>query len=96
MSFKPSVISPTPPLPPPPPQQQQQTQVSKYRAVPFNLARKLVAETSESALSEISIEQQNEPWTQNIVYQSRHPQRTRLSSSYSNLHDLIQINESLK
>lgn len=69
-------------------------QMSKYRPMPFNLARKLIAETSESALSEISIERQHEPWTQNIVYQSRHPQRTRLSSSYSNLHDLVQINHS--
>jgi hypothetical protein len=76
--------------------QQQQTQVLRYRPAPFNLARKLVAETSESALSEISVEHQHEPWMQNIVYQSKHPQRTRLSSSYSNLHDLLQINDSSK
>jgi len=86
---KPAVVSP-------PQQQQQQQQVLKYRPAPFDLARKLVAETSESALSEISVEHQHEPWTQNIAYQSKHPQRTRLSSSYSNLHDLLQINESLK
>ncbi len=47
---------------------------------PFNLARKLIAETSES---EISF--QHEPWTRNIVYQSKNLQQTRLSSSYNNL-----------
>ena len=91
--------APQPPLPPPPPpviSSQSQQQVPKCRPVPFNLARKLIAETSESALSEISVEQSHEPWTQNIVYQSKHPQRTRLSSSYSNLHDLLQINNSSK
>lgn len=71
-------------------------QVARYRPAPFNLARKLIAETSESALSEISIDHQHEPWTQNIAYQSRDLQRTRLSSSYSNLHDILQINDSLK
>ncbi|CAF2205902.1 unnamed protein product [Rotaria magnacalcarata] len=75
---------------------QSQQQATRYRPSPFNLARKLIAETSESALSEISVERQHEPWTQNIVYQSKNPQRTRLSSSYSNLHDFIQTNESSK
>jgi hypothetical protein len=89
---KPAVVSPQPP-PPPPPQHQQ---MLRYRPAPFNLARKLVAETSESALSDISVDHQHEPWTQNIVYQSKHPQRTRLSSSYSNLHDLLHLNESSK
>jgi hypothetical protein len=79
-----------------PSQSQQKQQVSRYRPALFDLARKLVAETSESALSEISIEHQHEPWTQNIVYQSKNPQRTRLSSSYSNLHDLLQLNNSSK
>jgi hypothetical protein len=79
-----------------PSQLQQKQQVPRYRPMPFDLARKLVAETSESALSELSIEHQHEPWTQNIVYQSKNPQRTRLSSSYSNLHDLLQINNSSK
>jgi hypothetical protein len=87
---KPAVVSPRQQ------QQQQQQQVLRYRPASFDLARKLVAETSESALSEISVEHQHEPWTQNIAYQSKHPQRTRLSSSYSNLHDLLQINDSLK
>jgi len=99
-----TLTSPTVPVPTPVPtiktpvqlSQPQQAQMSKYRPVPFNLARKLIAETSESALSDISVEQQREPWTQNVVYQSRQPQRTRLSSSYSNLHDLVQNNESLK
>jgi hypothetical protein len=102
----PTVITVTSPLPPPtvnivkpaalPPPQQQQQQVPRYRPAPFNLARKLVADTSESALSEISVEHQHEPWTQNIAYQSKHPQRARLSSSYSNLHDLLQLNNSSK
>lgn len=83
---KPAVVKPT----------QLQQQVLKCRPAPFNLARKLIAETSESALSEISVEQQHAPWTQNIVYQSKHPQRIRLSSSYSNLHDLLQLNDSSK
>jgi hypothetical protein len=89
---KPTVVSPQPPPPP----QQQPSQIPRYRVTPYNLARKLVAETSESALSEISLEHQDEPWTQNIVYQSKHPQRTRLSSSYSNLHDLLQLQDSSK
>jgi hypothetical protein len=88
---KPTVVSSQPPPPPP-----QQTQISRYRPAPFNLARKLIADTSESALSEISVEQQHEPWTRNIAYQSIYPQRTRLSSSYNNLHDLVQINDSLR
>jgi hypothetical protein len=58
----------------------QQKIMSNFRPIRFNLARKLIAETSGS---EISI--QNEPWTQNIVYQSKHLQPTRLSSSYNNL-----------
>jgi len=58
----------------------QQKMIANFRPIKFNLARKLIAETSES---EISI--QNEPWTQNIVYQSKNLQRTRLSSSYNNL-----------
>jgi hypothetical protein len=58
----------------------QQKMVANFRPIRFNLARKLIAETSES---EISI--QHEPWTQNIVYQSKNLQRTRLSSSYNNL-----------
>ncbi|CAF0743350.1 unnamed protein product [Adineta steineri] len=100
--MKPAVMSsplpaPTSSLPPPQlQQQQQQQQVLRYRPVPFNLARKLVADTSESALSDISIDHQQEPWTQNIAYQSRHPQRMRLSSSYNNLHDLAQMHDSLK
>ncbi|CAF2494522.1 unnamed protein product [Rotaria sp. Silwood2] len=73
-----------------------QQQIPRYRPAPFNLARKLIAETSESALSEISVEYHHEPWTQNIVYQSKDPQRTRLSSSYSNLHDFLQTNDSSK
>ena len=77
-------------------QQIQHVQVPKYRPAPFNLARKLIAETSESALSELSIEHRYEPWTQNIAYQSKQTQRTRLSSSYSNLHDLVQSNGSSK
>ena len=89
---KPTVVSPQPP----PPYQQQQQQIIRYRPAPFNLARKLVAETSESALSEISVDQQREPWTQNIAYQSKRPQRARLSSSYNNLHDLLHLNDSLK
>ncbi|CAF3629301.1 unnamed protein product [Rotaria sordida] len=100
----------SPPPQPPPPQpilpvpitkptvvtSQSQQQIPRYRPGPFNLARKLIAETSESALSEISIEHHHEPWTQNIAYQSKVPQRTRLSSSYSNLHDFLQINDSSK
>lgn len=89
--IKPIVVSLPPPPQTPPPQP-----VQRYRQVPFNLARKLVAETSESALSELSIDQHYEPWMQNIVYQSKHPQRARLSSSYSNLHDLIHLNDSSK
>jgi len=58
----------------------QQKMIANFRPIRFNLARKLIAETSES---EISI--QHEPWTQNIVYQSKNLQRTRLSSSYNNL-----------
>ncbi|CAF0815708.1 unnamed protein product [Rotaria sordida] len=61
----------------------QQQEIPKFRTVPFNLARKLIAETSES---EISI--QHEPWTQNIVYQSNDHQQIRLSSSYNNLSNL--------
>ncbi|CAM4945364.1 unnamed protein product [Rotaria socialis] len=61
-------------------QPQQQQEILKLRTKKFNLAHKLIAETSES---EISI--QHEPWTQNIVYQSRHHQRTGLSASYNNL-----------
>lgn len=103
-STVPTLTSPALPVPTPVPiakppvplPQPQQPQMSKYRPVPFNLARKLVAETSESALSEISIEQQHIPWTQNVVYQSRPTQRTRLSSSYSNLHDLVHNNDSTK
>jgi len=103
-----TIVSSTPLQPPPPPppmniakpvvasSQQPQQQVVRYRPAPFNLARKLVAETSESALSEMSVEHQHEPWTQNIVYQSKNPQRTRLSSSYSNLHDLLQMHNSSK
>jgi hypothetical protein len=102
-----TIVSQTPLQPPPPPpmnivkpavasSQQPQQQVVRYRPAPFNLARKLVAETSESALSEMSVEHQHEPWTQNIVYQSKNPQRTRLSSSYSNLHDLLQMHNSSK
>lgn len=87
-NIKPVVISP--PLP------TYQQHIVRYRPVPFNLARKLVAETSESALSELSVDQHHEPWTQNIVYQSKRPQRTRLSSSYSNLHDLLHLNDSAK
>ena len=94
-SVKPTVISSPPPPPPPPPPAYQQ-QIVRYRPVPFNLARKLVAETSESALSELSVDQHHEPWTQNIVYQSKRPQRTRLSSSYSNLHDLLHLNDSAR
>ncbi|CAF3406360.1 unnamed protein product [Rotaria sp. Silwood1] len=60
--------------------QQQQQEMTKFRSMRFNLARKLIAETSES---EISI--QHEPWTQNIVYQSNDHQQKRLSSSYNNL-----------
>ena len=81
-TVKPNVISP-----------QSQQSISRYRPTPFNLAQRLIAETSESALSEMSVEHQ---WTQNIVYQSKHPQRTRLSSSYSNLHDVLQRNDSSK
>lgn len=92
-NIKPVVISSPPPPPLLPPYQQQ---IIRYRPVPFNLARKLVAETSESALSELSVDQHHEPWTQNIVYQSKHPYRTRLSSSYSNLHDLLHMNGSAK
>ncbi len=58
----------------------QEKMIANFRPIRFNLARKLIAETSES---EISI--QHEPWTQNIVYQSKNLQRTRLSSSYNNL-----------
>lgn len=68
----------------------------KYRPTPFNLARKLIAETSESALSDISVDHQHEPWTQNIAYQSKGYQRTRLSSSYNNLNDLVQTNGTVK
>lgn len=64
----------------PPQQQQSKPMIPKFRAVPFNLARKLVAETSES---EMSIH--HEPWTRNIAYQSNNFHQTRLSSSYNNL-----------
>jgi hypothetical protein len=57
-----------------------QQQINSFRPIPFNLARKLIAETSESEMSV-----QHEPWTRNIVYQSKDLQRTRLSSSYNNL-----------
>ena len=57
-----------------------QQQMTSFRPIQFNLARRLIADTSES---EISI--QHEPWTQNFVYQSRNLQQTRLSSSYNNL-----------
>ncbi|CAF1388591.1 unnamed protein product [Adineta ricciae] len=76
-----------------PSQSLQKHPVMRYRPMPFDLARKLVAETSESALSDISLEHHRDPWTQNIVYQSKHPQRTRLSSSYNNLQDLVQIHD---
>ena len=46
------------------------------RRMGFNLARKLIAETSES---EVSVHRQ--PWTRNIVYQ----QHARRSSSYNHL-----------
>ena len=93
---QPVILLPPPPPEMPPPPQVIQPQHQRYRQVPFNLARKLVAETSESALSELSIDNQYEPWMQNIAYQSKHPQRSRLSSSYSNLHDLLHLNESSK
>jgi hypothetical protein len=60
------------------------SQVSKYRSRPFNLAHQLIAETSES---EISVKLDS--WTQNIVYQSKNLQPTRLSSSYNNLNDSL-------
>ncbi|CAF2409886.1 unnamed protein product [Rotaria sp. Silwood2] len=63
--------------------QQQQQEMPKFREMPFNLAHKLIAETSES---EISI--QHTPWTQNIVYQSNDHQQIRISSSYNNLSKL--------
>jgi hypothetical protein len=59
----------------------QQQISSHFRPIPFNLARKLVAETSGS---EISV-QHEQPWTQNIVYQSKNLPGTRRSSSYNNL-----------
>jgi hypothetical protein len=58
----------------------QQQSISNVRSIPFNLAHKLIADTSGS---EISIP--HEPWTQNIVYQSKNLRQTRLSSSYNNL-----------
>ncbi len=58
----------------------QQQKMTSFRPIPFNLARRLIADTSES---EISVH--HEPWTQNFVYQTRNLQRTRLSSSYNNL-----------
>lgn len=58
----------------------QQKMIPNFQPIRFNLARKLIAETSES---EISI--QHEPWTQNTAYQSKNLQRTRLSSSFNNL-----------
>jgi hypothetical protein len=57
-----------------------QQQINSFQPIPFSLARKLIAETSESEMSV-----QHEPWTRNIVYQSKDLQRTRLSSSYNNL-----------
>ncbi|UJR28686.1 hypothetical protein I4U23_009915 [Adineta vaga] len=87
---KPVVVTSQTPSPSQPLQKQP---VMRYRPMPFDLARKLVAETSESALSDISVEHQHDPWTQNIAYQSKHPQRTRLSSSYNNLQDLVQIHD---
>ena len=57
-----------------------QSTVPKFQPLSFNLARKLIAETSES---EVSI--QHELWTRNIVYQSKTGERKRLSSSYNNL-----------
>jgi len=65
-------------------QSQSQSMIPNFRSVPFNLARKLIAETSES---EISIH--HEPWTRNIVYQSNNLHPTRLSSSYNNLSKYI-------
>jgi len=62
----------------------QRTPSPKFRPKRFNLARKLIADTSES---EMSVHQQ--PWTRNSVYQSRNLQRTRLSSSYTNLSKFV-------
>jgi hypothetical protein len=58
----------------------QQQQMPNFRPVLFNLAHKLIAETSESEMSV-----QHEPWTQNTAYQAKNLQRTRFSSSYNNL-----------
>ncbi|UJR20868.1 hypothetical protein I4U23_023977 [Adineta vaga] len=60
-----------------------QQKLPTFRPLPFNLARKLIADTSES---EISVH--HEPWTQNNAYQGRLLQRTRFSSSYNNLSNL--------
>ncbi|CAF1592457.1 unnamed protein product [Adineta ricciae] len=68
-----------PAIPPNNPQQAK----SIFRQLPFNLARKLIADTSES---EMSIH--HDPWTQNNAYQARALQRTRFSSSYNNLTNL--------
>ncbi|CAF1131625.1 unnamed protein product [Adineta steineri] len=62
----------------------QQQQISSFRPLlPFNLAHKLIAETSES---EISVH--HEPWTRNTVYQSKNLPRTCFSSSYNNLSNI--------
>jgi hypothetical protein len=87
-------LSQTPPLPSQQhSQHHQKLSALKYHHATFDLARKLVAETSESALSDISIERQHDTWTQNTAYQSKHPHRMRLSSSYNNLHDLVQMHD---
>lgn len=90
-----AAITPTQSSQPTQPKPFQAPAAIRYRPVPFDLARKLVAETSESALSDISIDQQQQHdlWTQNSAYQSKHPPGARLSSSYSNLHDLVQMHD---
>ena len=61
-----------------------QQSMVQYRPAPYNLARQLIADTSES---ELSIPPQRESWTNNVFYRSKNRQRSRLSSSYNNLHD---------
>lgn len=61
-------------------QQQQKQELTNFRSQRFNLAHKLIAETSESEMS-----MNHESWTQNCVYQSKDHHPTGLSSSYNNL-----------
>ena len=61
-----------------------QQSMVQYRPAPYDLARQLIADTSES---ELSIPPQRESWTNNVFYRSKNRQRPRLSSSYNNLHD---------